>query len=681
MLELMDGAYIVDDRKGGSGKGAKDSKEGDDAGDEAVEEKATMLKTQSFVACFNIAGLVHSHRVLEWVRSDKSKTDGFQERIPTAHCTGKAMQLPDRATLIKTAEERESKGELWVLLVLVRIFCDEYLYKGRSEQSLAYGLIELGEEAYVVFQAYYDKVGATIDELSAVAEGGGDIAVSSKSRGKALLNSALIALARICMSAYSNEPINAAFKSKLTTDPAGMTYGFMHATVHSFFTEIIASAPDEHHCRLINKGDIEGAIILAKYGVAQHQLASNRWIKVLKVAGSAAAMASQLEAASPGKLPASSLPKETEKKKKLDVSITATDMQKNFSARHDLYAMLNPLPPQHAAAIVQAAVNVLRQEKSEPFVLSCSYASQINVGRVGLGEPTKPMPRGGKLTLGSKSPMQSTMRGGVADCFAKLHLAKVEEEEISSEQASLLGIGSRKKSRFYFVFLNIEELIAASATPEVDRKGYDCMLGLFKLDTRVYHQLMTTNLIDFANFPLRLATSEADARGKYGRISAFPTPEPAAAEAPAPEEALPSSDEDDELTAAVRAAVIDKAAEAVDNLDLSDSDLVFLSDQLEEEDQARGLAEAGAAAAMPPPPPQGGTATKRGRSANASASSSPAVTAPKRPTSMFGSWMSNAFGLSTPAQSPAAGVPLPPPLPSAGAILVLPASAAGPASD
>ena len=37
MLELMDGAYIVDDRKGGSGKGAKDSKEGDDAGDEAVE--------------------------------------------------------------------------------------------------------------------------------------------------------------------------------------------------------------------------------------------------------------------------------------------------------------------------------------------------------------------------------------------------------------------------------------------------------------------------------------------------------------------------------------------------------------------------------------------------------------------------------------------------------------------
>ena len=84
---------------------------------------------------------------------------------------------------------------------------------------------------------------------------------------------------------------------------------------------------------------------------------------------------------------------------------------------------------------------------------------------------------------------------------------------------------------------------------------------------------------------------------------------------------------------------------------------------------------------MPPPLPQGGTATKRGRSANASASSSPAVTAPKRPTSMFGSWMSNAFGLSTPAQSPAAGVPLPPPLPSAGAILVLPASAAGPASD
>ena len=564
-----------------------------------------------------------------------------------------------------------------MLLVLIRIFSDEYLYKGRSESSLAYGLIELGDEAYVIFQAYYDKVGATIDELSAVAEGGGDIAVSSKSRGKALLNSALIALARICMSAYSNEPINAAFKSKLTTDPAGMTYGFMHATVHSFFTEIIASAPDEHHCRLINKGDIEGAIILAKYGVAQHQLASNRWIKVLKVAGSAAAMASQLEAASPGKLPASSLPKETEKKKKPDVSITATDMQKNFSARHDLYAMLNPLAPQHAAAIVQAAVNVLRQEKSEPFVLSCSYASQINAGRVGLGEPTKPMPRGGKLTLGSKSPMLPTMRGGVADCFATLHLAKVEEEEVSSEQATFHGIGSRKKSRFYIVFLNIEELIAASATPEVDRKGYDCMLGLFKLNTLVYHQLMTTHLIDFANVPLRLASSEADARGKYGRVSALPTPEPAAAEALAPQEALPPWEEEDEMTAAVRAAAIDKAA---GELDLGELDLVSLADQLAEA-QAQGLAEAGAAAAMPPPPPQGGTATKRGRSANASASSSPAVTAPKRPTSMFGSWMSNAFGLSTPAQSPAAGVPLPPPLPSAGAILVLPASAAGPASD
>ena len=686
MLELMDGAYIVDDRKGGSGKGAKDSKEGDDAGDEAVEqEKTTMLKTQSFVANFNIAGLVHSHRVLEWVRSDKSKTDGFQERIPTAHCTGKAMQLPDRATLIKTAEERESKGELWVLLVLVRIFCDEYLYKGRSESSLAYGLIELGDEAYVIFQAYYDKVGATIDELSAVAEGGGDIAVSSKSRGKALLNSALIALARICMSAYSNEPINAAFKSKLTTDPAGMTYTFMHATVHSFFTEIIASAPDEHHCRLINKGDIEGAIILAKYGVAQHQLASNRWIKVLKVAGSAAAMASQLEAASPGKLPASSLPKETEKKKKLDVSITATDMQKNFSARHDLYAMLNPLAPQHAAAIVQAAVNVLRQEKSEPFVLSCSYASQMNVGRVGVGEPTKSTPRGGKLSLSSKSPMQSTMRGGVADCFAKLHLAKFEEEEVSSEQASLLGIGSRKKSRFYIVFLNIEELIAASATPEVDRKGYDCMLALFKLDTLVYHQLMTTHLIDFANLPSRLANSEADARGKYGRISALPTPAPAAAEAPAaPEEA---SWEEDELTTAVRAAAINKADGDVDPLDLSDSDFLSVYGQMAAEDQAQGLAEDQGLAQdqaqglpMPPPPPQGGTATKRGRSANASASSSPAVTAPKRPTSMFGSWMSNAFGLSTPAQSPAAGVPLPPPLPSAGAIL-LPASVAGAASE
>ena len=98
-------------------------------------------------------------------------------------------------------------------------------------------------------------------------------------------------------------------------------------------------------------------------------------------------------------------------------------------------------------------------------------------------------------------------------------------------------------------------------------------------------------------------------------------------------------------------------------VELTDLELVSLADQLAEA-QAQGLAEAGAAAAMPPPPPQGGTATKRGRSANASASSSPAVTAPKRPTSMFGSWMSNAFGLSTPAQSPAAGVPLPPPLPT-----------------
>ena len=681
MLELMDGAYIVDDRKGGSGKGAKDSKEGDDAGDEAVEqEKASLLKTQSFVACFNIAGLVHSHRVLEWVRSDKAKTDGFQERIPTAHCTGKAMQLPDRATLIKTAEERESKGELWVLLVLIRIFSDEYLYKGRSESSLAYGLIELGEEAYVVFQAYYDQVGATIDELSAVAEGGGDIAVSSKSRGKALLNAALIALARICMSAYSNAAINAAFKSKLATDPAGMTYAFMHATVGSFFTETINSAPDEHHCRLINKGDIEGAIILAKYGVAQHQLASNRWIKVPKVAGSAAAMESQLEAASPSKLPASSSPKETEKKKKADAGITAADMVTNLTARHGLYTLLNPLPSVHAAAIVQAIVNVLRQEKSEPFVLSCSYASQINAGRVGLGEPTKPMPRGGKLTLGSKSPMLPTMRGGVLDCFAELHLAKVEEEEVSSEQATFHGIGSRKKSRFYLVFLNIEKLIAASATPEMDRKAYDCMLGLFKLNTLVYHQLMTTHLIDFANVPLRLASSEADARGKYGRVSALPTPEPAAAEALAPQEALPPWEEEDEMTAAVRAAAIDKAA---GELDLGELDLVSLADQLAEA-QAQGLAEAGAAAAMPPPPPQlqGSTAAKRGRSANASASSSPAVTAPKRPTSMFGNWVSNTFGLSsTPAQSPAAGVPLPPPLPSAGATLVLPPSAAGAASD
>ena len=114
-------------------------------------------------------------------------------------------------------------------------------------------------------------------------------------------------------------------------------------------------------------------------------------------------------------------------------------------------------------------------------------------------------------------------------------------------------------------------------------------------------------------------------------------------------------------------------------VELTDLELVSLADQLAEA-QAQGLAEAGAAAAMPARPPQGGAATKRGRSANASASSSPAVTAPKRPTSLFGNWMSNAFGLSTPAQSPAAGVPLPPPLPGAGAIL-LPASAAGAASE
>ena len=73
----------------------------------------------------NLVGLVHTHKVIGWCKEGKVAADGFQERIDTAHIKAAALKLGSRAALQATARTRQDKGQLWVLLLIIRVFCQE----------------------------------------------------------------------------------------------------------------------------------------------------------------------------------------------------------------------------------------------------------------------------------------------------------------------------------------------------------------------------------------------------------------------------------------------------------------------------------------------------------------------------------------------------------------------------
>ena len=97
----------------------------------------------------------------------------MQERINTAHVRGKSIQLAERQTLVEAAERRENGGELWMLLVLIRIFVTEHV--GRFCPPGSGPLLELDNEAYEVYRKFFNELGDVVDELTKVAEGSGQV--------------------------------------------------------------------------------------------------------------------------------------------------------------------------------------------------------------------------------------------------------------------------------------------------------------------------------------------------------------------------------------------------------------------------------------------------------------------------------------------------------------------------
>ena len=95
-------------------------------------------------------------------------------------------------------------------------------------------------------------------------------------QGKALIYSAKVCLVRIAMSAYEDPVIANTFKSTLATQPEKMTYKFVEMQTREFFNGVLAATPDALNCQLITVDDMRGAIILTKYFVQQHLLASNQ---------------------------------------------------------------------------------------------------------------------------------------------------------------------------------------------------------------------------------------------------------------------------------------------------------------------------------------------------------------------------------------------------------------------
>ena len=81
---------------------------------------------------------------------------------------------------------------------------------------------------------------------------------------------------RTAMSAYEDPVIANPFKSTLATQPEKMTYKFVELQTREFFDGVLAATPDALNCQLITVDDMRGAIVLTKYFVEQHLLASNQ---------------------------------------------------------------------------------------------------------------------------------------------------------------------------------------------------------------------------------------------------------------------------------------------------------------------------------------------------------------------------------------------------------------------
>ena len=89
---------------------------------------------------------------------------------------------------------------------------------------------------------------------------------------------------------------------------------------------------------------------------------------------------------------------------------------------------------------------MLRQIKTEDYVLSFSYASQATSMRVQAGV------RPSRLSTKKPAALQPTLHGGVAEYLAVMKLATVETENVSKEDSALYHLGHRSSVRYYLVF-------------------------------------------------------------------------------------------------------------------------------------------------------------------------------------------------------------------------------------
>ena len=155
-----------------------------------------------------------------------------------------------------------------------------------------------------------------------------------------------------------------------------------------------------------------------------------------------AALAEGLAQASPTKPSSPSGAQRVASAETSRVSISDADVKNNFSSDHPLYSLLNPRDIKEQKDVLQAISNVLRQNKSEDYVLSFSYSSQATTMRVQVGV------RPSKLST-KKLP---TLQGGVAEYLAVMKLATLETEIVSKEDSTLYNLGNRSSVRYYFVF-------------------------------------------------------------------------------------------------------------------------------------------------------------------------------------------------------------------------------------
>ena len=133
------------------------------------------------------------------IRDEESTTDGNLTRTNTIFIRGAAPRMPPtRDPLIHSAGRVNDSAPLALVLICMRIFCTAFAELQKTKCGRKFGLIELDDEAYGFFAAWYNEQSDQQDVLSSSTIAAGNQSSGlSKSKGLALRSSAVLEISLV----------------------------------------------------------------------------------------------------------------------------------------------------------------------------------------------------------------------------------------------------------------------------------------------------------------------------------------------------------------------------------------------------------------------------------------------------------------------------------------------------